>query len=83
MASRLDLILTFVTPQLQVAAQLLRRRDTDSTGADDLTADILDFASRAISAIQNGLPLPDLPESLRPKPEEDLGTENPEIKLKE
>lgn len=67
--NKLDLILAFAVPSMGSAAQLLRMKDTNSTGADDLTADAIDFASACIVAIRTGAPLPDLPKSLRPKAE--------------
>jgi len=65
--SKMDWILATTTPGMSIAASLLRAKDDNSTGADDLTADILDYGVAAIHAIQFGLPMPDLPASLRPK----------------
>lgn len=65
--SKLEITLMFAMPQMKIAAQLLRKKDANSTGSDDIAADIMDYAADAVTAVQNGFPLPDLPASLRPK----------------
>jgi hypothetical protein len=65
--SKLDWILTFLLPNAQSAVQILRRKDANRTGKDDLAADALEFRLNCVRAIQDDLPLPELPESLRPK----------------
>jgi len=42
--SKLDWILAFVIPNLNSAAILLRRKDANSTGADDEAAEAIEYA---------------------------------------
>ena len=70
MSSKLKYVEWFVIPGMKTGAQILRTKDANTTGSDDLTADIFDFAADAFFAVKNGLPLPDLPVSLRPKSEQ-------------
>lgn len=66
--TRLDWVLILIGSNIPIASTLLRNKDANSTGADDLAADILDYAGAALRAVQFGTSIPDLPASLRPKP---------------
>jgi hypothetical protein len=69
--SKLQWVLMLLGPNLSIAANLLRAKDTNSTGSDDLGADVLDYTGKVLQAIQFNMPMPDLPSSLRPKVEEE------------
>lgn len=66
--SKMDYVELFAIPGLKSGAIILRNKDTNSTGTDDVCADIFSYAADAFAAVKNGLPLPELPASLRPKP---------------
>lgn len=65
---KMDWVLLLVGSNLPIAASILRNKDTNSTGSDDVAADVLDFAGAVLRAVQFNQPIPDLPASLRPKP---------------
>lgn len=71
MISRLDIVLEIAKPTMRSAAGMLRRKDANTTGKDDMAADAITFAIDMLDAVQNGEPIPDLPASLRPKPQTD------------
>lgn len=66
--SKLDWILMLIGSNLPIASSLLRNKDANSTGADDMAADLLDYTGAVLRAVQFNTPIPDLPASLRPKP---------------
>lgn len=66
--NKMDWVLLLVGSNLPIAANVLRNKDANSTGSDDVAADVLDYAASVLRAVQFNQPLPDLPASLRPKP---------------
>lgn len=65
--NKLQWIMLLIGSNLPIAEMLLRNKDTNSTGADDMAADLMGYTSKVLQALQFGLPIPDLPSSLRPK----------------
>lgn len=50
--TKLDWILLFVLPGLRTASQILRNKDKDSVGADDIAADAIDLAIKKLEEYQ-------------------------------
>jgi hypothetical protein len=57
---KLKIILSMLLPIARVAVQLLRDKDGNSTGVDDIAADQLDAAIGSLEKYLNPNPLPPL-----------------------
>ncbi len=57
---KLKLILSMLLPIADVAVQLLRDKDENSTGIDDIAANQLDAAIKSLREYLNPTPLPPL-----------------------
>lgn len=61
---RVQLVLFGVVPTLDGIAEMLARRDDNSTGGDDLAASVLHFGAEVLTAVLTDEPMPETPELL-------------------
>lgn len=62
--SKRDIFLMIALSQTKTVSTLLRMKDDNDTGSDDIAADIVDFTVDCIQAVQRGVQLPMMPASL-------------------